>query len=325
MGRFVMMFRRMYFVAVSALLLGGQGFAADLDVLRPTLMPTAPEDSSFDWTGTYGTVYVGYENAKTTMTELGNGTSNPANCSGNGGTTDPNGNTLPAGTYWCNVNGAAHYTNSTALSYNQVGNSWSQTTSSFTGALSAAYLYQLPHSHYVLGAEVEVGSLGNYGISGSAPTTDDTTAGVAATSYGTARLIGGYAFNRFLGYGTIGVAFGNFGAWVQDQDAPVGIRTTPTTTQYGGVIGFGGAYALTDHWIVRGEYLLMDFPGFDTGAKSTGYGNLTCFPGIVDAVCTPGSTQYWKTGPLSNPSTGSFSWKASNVVNLMHVGMAYKF
>ena len=303
----------------------GQAFSADLMALRPSLPDLPAQDCDFNWTGGYGGIYVGYESVRSRMTELGNGSSDPANCSGGTGTVDPNGNALPAGTYWCNVNGAAHYTGNTALAYNQVGNSWSQTTSSFTGSVAATYLYQFPHTHYVLGAEVEAGSLGNYGISGFAPTTDDTTAGVAATSYGTARLIGGYAFNRFLAYGTAGVAFGNFGNWVQDQDTPVGIRTTPTSTQFGGVIGVGGAYALTDHWIVKGEYLLMDFPGNDTGAKTSGYANLTCFNGIGDAVCTQGSPQYWKTSPLSNPATASFNWKAAQLVNLMHIGVSYKF
>ena len=223
--------------------------------------------------------------------------------------------------YWCNVNGAPHYTSTPTLSYNQVGNSWSTTTQSLTGGFGAGYLYQALHSHFVIGAEADFNYIGNSGTSNYAPTTDDTTMGVAATSFGTARLVAGYALDRWLGYGAGGVAFGNFGAWVMDQDTPVGIRTTPTATQWGYAVGVGAAYALTDHWIVRGEYMSLGF----AGAKTTGYANLTCYPGGDASVCDPAGPGYWKTNTLSNPPTGAYSWKVSQAMNVLRVGIGYKF
>ena len=311
---------------VTALAVGfvGPALAADLPMAKPSMLSPIPMAEAFNWSGLYGNAYVGYNSTTTTATEISNVPDNAANCASAAQAAAAG---AAAGQYWCNVNGAPHFTSTPTLSYNQVGNSWSQTTSGFTGGFGVSYLTQAPRSHLVLGAEADFNYLGNSGISGHAPTTDDTTMGVQANSFGTARLVAGYAWDRFLAYSTAGVAFGNFGAWVQDQDTPVGIRTTPTATQWGFAVGGGAAYALTDHWIVKGEYMLLDFPS--AGGKTTGYGNLTCLPSTdanFDAgVCAPGGAGNWKTNPLSNPSTGSESWKMGQLMNLMRLGVGYKF
>jgi outer membrane immunogenic protein len=59
---------------------------------------------------------------------------------------------------------------------------------------------------------------------------------------GTVRLRGGFAFDRFLAYGTGGAAFGDDIGWVA---------------------GGGGEYAITDNFSVGVEYLHYDF-GSDT-------------------------------------------------------------
>jgi outer membrane immunogenic protein len=81
-------------------------------------------------------------------------------------------------------------------------------------------------NNFVLGAEGD-GSFTDWG---------------AADAVGTARLRGGFAFDRFLVYGTGGVALQDF------SDA-------------GWVAGGGGEYALTDNVSVGVEYLHYDFDG----------------------------------------------------------------
>lgn len=311
-------------VSAIAISLAGQAMAADMPMAKPSLFSPTPVAEEFNWSGLYGNAYVGYNSTTTTASEIRNVPDNAANCASSAQAASVG---AAAGQYWCNVNGAPHFTSTPTLAYNQVGNSWSQTTSGFTGGFGAGYLYQAPHSHFVIGAEADYNYLGNYGISGKAPTTDDTTMGVQANSFGTARLVAGYAWDRFLAYSTAGIAFGNFGAWVQDQDTPVGIRTTPTATQWGFAIGGGAAYALSDHWILKGEYMLIDLPA--AGGKTTGYANLTCLPS-TDAnfaadVCGPGGAGNWKTSTLSSPPTGAFSWKMGQLMDLMRVGVGYKF
>jgi len=312
-------------LSVLAMAFAGRAVAADLPTSKPSMFSPTPIAEDFNWSGSYGNVYVGYNSTTTTATEVNNVSDNAANCASAAQAAAVG---AAAGQYWCNVNGSPKFTSTPTLSYNQVGSSWSTTTQGVTGGFGVGYLYQAPRSHLVLGAEADFNYLGNYqSFGGKAPNTDDTTMGVQANSFGTARLVAGYAWDRFLAYSTAGVAFGNFGAWVQDQDTPVGIRTTPTATQWGFAVGGGAAYAMTDHWILKGEYMLLDFPA--AGGKTTGYANLTCLPSTdanFDAgVCGPGGAGNWKTNPLSNPATGSFSWKMGQVMNLMRVGVGYKF
>jgi outer membrane immunogenic protein len=84
-------------------------------------------------------------------------------------------------------------------------------------------------NNFVLGAEGD-GSFVDWG---------------GADAVGTARLRGGFAFDRFLVYGTGGVAFQDF------SDA-------------GWVVGGGGEYALTDNVSVGVEFLHYDFGSDDS-------------------------------------------------------------
>lgn len=67
----------------------------------------------------------------------------------------------------------------------------------------------------------------------------------ANNAVGTARLRGGLAFDRFLAYGTGGVAFRDF-------------------NNVGWVAGAGLEYAVVDNWTVGVEYLHYDFGGTDS-------------------------------------------------------------
>lgn len=288
--------------------------ASDLD-MKPSMGADSP-DEVYNWSGTFGTVFVGYNKTTSTATEGSTVPDDPANCA-------PAGTLgVPAGQYWCNVNGAAHYTATPTLSYNQVGNSWSTDTQGLTAGIEASQLRQVQGSNLVVGAAVDFNYFGNGGKSIPAPTTDDTRLGVDASSYATARGIVGYAHNRWLGYVTGGAAYGNFGNWVEDMDTPVGIRTSPTHGQWGLALGTGVAYALTDHLAIKGEFMMMDF----LGSPTYGYGNLTCgYAGDDASVCAAGGHGNWKTGPLSNPPTGGFKWDVSQMMSVARVGLAYKF
>ncbi len=295
-------------------LAGGAASAADLD-LRPSL---GGEDhyEEYNWSGTFGTVFIGYNKLTSTATERSTVPDDPTNCApaGTAG--------VPVGQYWCNVNGAAHYTATPTLSYNQIGNRWSYDTQGLTLGLEASELYQAPGSHLVYGAAIDFNYFGNSGKSGTAPLTDDTRLGVDASSYATARGIVGYAHDRWLGYLTAGGAYGNFGNWVEDMDTPVGIRTNPTHGQWGLAVGTGLAYALTDRLSIKGEYLLMDF----FNSPTYGYGNLTCgYAGQDDGVCAAGGKGNWKTMPLSNPPTGGYKWDVSQIMSVARLGLSYKF
>ena len=302
-------------------------YAADLLGLRPALPePGVPESSDFNWTGTYASGYVGVEALKSTATELGsNSGANAANCASAAqfaAFNAANGLAAPApGTYWCNINMNPKPVTSPVLSYNQIGNKWSETSSGLTGGFGVGYLYQFPKSHWVLGAEADFNYLGNSKQSGTAPGTDDTTLDINASYFGTARLVAGYAQDRWLAYGTAGLAWGEFGGAVQDMDTPVGIRTSPTGTQWGFALGAGGAYALTDHWIVKGEYLAIALPY----ARTSGYANLSCgYDGQDAGVCSSTGPGNWKTGAMGNPLV-RYDWKVSQMLNLARFGLSYKF
>ncbi len=281
-----------------------------------SLLPTL--DSAYEpynWSGTYGTVFLGYNKLKSTATEAATVADDATNCAPAG---TPG---VPANMYWCNVNGQHNYTSTPTLSYNEIGNTWSADTQGITAGIEASRLVQAQGSNIVYGAALDFSYFGNNSKSAIAPLNDDTRLGVDASSYATARVIGGYAYNRWLAYVTGGGAYGNFGNWVEDMDTPVGIRTSPTHGQWGFTVGAGLAFALTEHLSIKGEYDFLDF--FNT--PTYGYANLSCgFASQDPSVCAGGAGS-WKTDPLSNPPTGGFKWNVNQMMSVARIGLAYKF
>lgn len=78
---------------------------------------------------------------------------------------------------------------------------------------------------------------------------------------GATRLRAGYAFNRFLPYLAVGVAY-------TDVKTSVAGAKSANKTRTGWTIGGGVDYALTNHVILRGEYRYNDY-----GNKKTKFGD----------------------------------------------------
>ena len=107
----------------------------------------------------------------------------------------------------------------------------------------------------------------------------------------TARLRGGYAWDRLLFYATGGVAFAN----VQTNFA----GSTSAHDQVGWTVGTGLEWAFTENWTAKIEYLFVDL-----GSKS-----VTC-----------------DTGTCLHASGGfAIPVRASLTENLVRVGVNYKF
>ena len=66
--------------------------------------------------------------------------------------------------------------------------------------------------------------------------------------------------NRFMIYGTGGVAYGGGSAHVSIYDSAANAfwSGNPSTSRVGWTIGAGAEYALTNNWTIRGEYLYVD-------------------------------------------------------------------
>jgi outer membrane immunogenic protein len=92
---------------------------------------------------------------------------------------------------------------------------------------------------------------------------------------GTARLRAGFAFDRFLVYGTAGAGFGEFKS-TQTLTTLLGTVTSATSDQRPAwVAGAGIEAAITDHWSVKAEYLYLDTGTFNTTYSLLGIGLIT--------------------------------------------------
>nr|WP_137831490.1 outer membrane beta-barrel protein [Methylobacterium sp. L1A1] len=156
----------------------------------------------------------------------------------------------------------------------------------FVGGGQVGYNYQFtPGSGLVLGAEADFqgttfgrrgdGTLGTTPYYGVSPSLD---------WFGTVRGRVGYAFDRWLVYGTGGVAYDGGSASSYAAAYPY---TLPDTTRLGYAVGGGVEYALTDKVSVKVEGLYVDLgkrsPGatvydatvpayYGTGRSESGFG-----------------------------------------------------
>lgn len=118
------------------------------------------------------------------------------------------------------------------------------------GGLQAGYNWQV--NQFVFGLETDFG----YGSSSKY----DNYFGTRATWEGTTRARAGVAFDRFLVYGTAGVAYADF--------KTTNLTASSSDWQVGWAAGGGLEYAVTNNVSLKGEYLYTDY-GSDTvnGAK----------------------------------------------------------
>jgi outer membrane immunogenic protein len=94
---------------------------------------------------------------------------------------------------------------------------------------------------------------------------DDTFAAYKFSNpwFGTLRGRAGYAFNNFLVYGTLGLAYGDL------KGESGGVVESHIMAGWAG--GIGAEYGITPAWSVKGEYLYMDLA--DRGFSITGMDN----------------------------------------------------
>ncbi|ACB79014.1 porin [Methylorubrum populi BJ001] len=134
----------------------------------------------------------------------------------------------------------------------------------FVGGGQIGYNYQItPGSGWVLGAEADLQATG-FGRRGDGTVGATPYYGVAPSLdwYGTLRGRVGYAFDRWLVYGTGGFAYGGGSRSPYASAYPY---TLPDTTRLGYAAGAGIEYALTDHVSVKVEGLYVDLGKQGTG------------------------------------------------------------
>ena len=146
--------------------------------------------------------------------------------------------------------------------------------SGFMGGATAGYNYQF--GSLVAGVEGDFNFLNSRGSAPAAASPGlDTRYGVRNGLLGTTRARLGYAFDRFLVYGTGGLAFTDTRFSVNDvcTVAPCG---PGTITGKGGVnatwtLGAGVEYAINRNWSAKAEYLFVAEPGRNfSGVTNTG-------------------------------------------------------
>jgi len=87
--------------------------------------------------------------------------------------------------------------------------------------------------------------------------------------FGTIRGRTGLVFDRFLAYGTGGLAFGDVKVFTENAynfNPNKWYTSDSTTTRAGWTIGGGGEYALADRWTVKAEYLYYDLGTINSSA-----------------------------------------------------------
>lgn len=126
----------------------------------------------------------------------------------------------------------------------------------YFGGLYVGYNHQFSNST-VLGVDADI-AWANLKDTDFAPGDPDFFATTKINRTGAARLRLGYAFDRFMPYIAGGVAFAklNFDDYQLSTNVQDGSARKNLT---GWTIGAGAEYALTDQWIMRGEYRYTDF------------------------------------------------------------------
>ncbi|SDR26878.1 outer membrane immunogenic protein [Rhizobiales bacterium GAS191] len=242
-----------FLMATTALAMFGVGAASAADLPSRKGPPIAPVyvPPAFTWTGFYVGVNAGY-----------------------GWANNSKNNVLPAG----------------AIPIGGFFPTSSSNNGGFVGGGQAGYNYQLtPGQGFVLGAEADIDYVGiskkrNNSVPFTLATTPGTTffpgtsgSGSSSSGYlGTVRARVGYAFDRFLVYGTGGLAYGDIGrnsnrgltaVTAAGATSPItglnlGVPQTAflgsssnSSSNIGWTIGGGLEYAVWQNWTVKAEYL----------------------------------------------------------------------
>lgn len=275
------------------------------DHLRPALPYDGEPTEGHNWEGPYVGVFAGMGKGTSTATEARMFEDDETMCAPAG---TPG---VPAGTFFCNLNGQPHYTYDPTPSFNLVGDKWSMPLRGTLAGVTAGFNKQ--RGRLVYGVEADVGYFNLSGKSEPSPASvDDTTLHTTGSDYMTARIRVGFAKDKFLAFGTAGAALARFNSFVDDPDIAIGISTQPTATQAGIVLGGGMEYALTDTISLKADYLHMYF--FPT--RTEGYVNITCAP-----TCPPD----WKVDRAGMALDGIAGWDVGHTVDMARLGVNVKF
>lgn len=188
----------------------------------------------------------------------------------------------------------------------------------FIGGAQIGYNYQM--GQFVIGAEADfMGSTANQSSSGSISIPNFMQNGTALETsnskiqqswLGTVRLRAGYAADRVLLYVTGGFAYGNVDytlttSEVQGNGSTLYFAGQKSQTKAGYTFGAGVEYALTNNWIIRGEYL---------------YYNL----GSASALASPTTAI---AGGSVTPNFSTVLGKGSTTIdgNIVRAAISYKF
>lgn len=136
-------------------------------------------------------------------------------------------------------------------------------TDGFLGGVHAGYNVQF--DSFVVGIE---GDIDWTGIDGSHRFVGDdvsATLSLEQNWQASLRARAGFAFDRFLVYGTGGVAFTDADAEIRGTDGDGGFRASDSQTLVGWTVGLGAEYAFTDNIIGRLEVRYTDFGDDDFG------------------------------------------------------------
>ena len=282
------------------------GASKAADYMRPALPYDAEQPSEHSWEGPYVGIFAGMGQGTSTATEAQMLEDDPTMCAPAG---TPG---VPANAYFCNLNGQPHYTATPTPAFNHIGDKWSTALrGSIIAGVTAGYNKQ--RGNLVYGVEADVGYFNLSGKSGPSPASvDDTSLHTAASDFMTARMRVGFAKDKFLFYGTGGVALARFNSWVDDPDIAIGISTAPTATQAGFVLGGGIEYALTDTISLKADYMHMQF----LPTRTEGYVNVTCAP-----TCPP----QWKLDRAGMALDGIAGWDVEHKVDMARLGVNMKF
>jgi outer membrane immunogenic protein len=170
----------------------------------------------------------------------------------------------------------------------------------FTGGGQIGYNFQM--NQIVFGAEADISYLNVSGKSGRDPEYGENYVASDDGYLGTVRGRLGFSFDRFMIYGTGGLAYGDTGSkWVDD-----GGNTTfslKSGSQVGWTAGGGLEYAMTDTVSLKAEYLYYDL---GTEKKQ--------FQPENDNYCTGGGN-----------GNGPCNFKLDNTGNIFRVGVNFHF
>ncbi len=261
--------------------------AADLPARKTA--PVAPVVPAFTWTGFYAGLNAGvnWSNRNVTPAYINN---------------DP---VFP----WTPQELATLWPTPAPYANNRVG---------FIGGAQIGYNYQM--GQFVVGAEADfMGSttrqtsgasvqIPNFLQRGTA--TESSSSNIQQSWLGTVRLRAGYAADRVLLYVTGGLAYGNVDyslrtSEVQGNGDTLFFAGSRSQTKAGYTFGAGVEYALTNNWIIRGEYL---------------YYNL----GSVSALANPTTAV---VGGAVTPNLSTVLGKGNTTIdgNIVRAAISYKF